>query len=156
LFAAIHIALVVGCSWYVDFAVSNRSEAPIEIAYAYVGESDCPLSEHVPAVSSTKPMGWWRPHAEWQDLGEGEYQFVEEGCSIAAMLQPDTAFLLLRWPMVDATALEEFSLQIRSESGSITLAGLELSAHFSRRHRSLYELPYRSPEVSSSAPPANE
>ncbi len=146
----------LGCSWITDFAVSNRSESPIRITYSYSGtSSECPFERwERPAITSTAPMGWWRPRAEWTELSHDAYHLDPEGCSVSTSLQPGTAVRVAeglnytghrsgRWGI-----LADLRLTIASPSGEITLQGLELVRSFSKRSDVLYEYRYESPSFS--------
>jgi hypothetical protein len=145
--------LGLGCSWMTAFAVSNRSETPIEITYSYSGPfQTCPfVGSKPPAVASTETMGWWRPHAEWTELDRSQYRVDLQVCSIGITLPPNTAVRIARelnytghqsgrWGI-----LADLSLTISAPSGEITLTGFELVRSFSKRSDALYEFSYQSP-----------
>ena len=147
---------LLSCSWLTAFAVSNRSDSPIEVSYglwdlnpASQGKGACLLpKEDPPAVASTDEIHWWSARPTWRDLPPEAYSFSEERCEYRVRLEPKMALRVGRAGTY--TGHDDYNrwrfpvvcLYLKTANGELFYNGEELRQRFKKHNDSLYELVY--------------
>ncbi len=144
-FAAICFALFnSACSWFTNFVIVNKSNAPAKIQLKYK-----PLSGERYLIKKTLTEKGEIPDGSWQKLSSEEYTDNKPAEIVNLTLAPNTALAIgeeLNYTGHESGKAEDFKvigLEISGASGTVNFEGRQVLLQFEKQSDSLYTLVYK-------------